>query len=486
MNNDCLDSLRDFLCISYDKLKEYNLEMKKDNLAGKSDKYFFEKISKYLKEEKRIKALTVGFTDLEGRLHMLDYDKEYLLESYDNLTFDGSSISGFAEQEESDLRLVIDWSSFRWLPADIFGPGKVMVFCNVKDRDGSPYKSCFRTQLKIIRDKLFADEKLIVNVAPEVEGFLLKGVDAEQDFTEKDGLEIVTKGGYYSSLPLDPLRQFIDKAAEAQRAMGFENEKDHPEVAPSQFELSYKYTEVVGAADQIQLYKLTCRQIAKSMGYTASFLPKPRMNINGSGMHTNISISKNNNNIFYDKSSEFGMSKTAHEFINSILYHAKSLCLILNPSVNSYRRLDPNFEAPNEIKVSSIDRSSMIRIPLGNEKSARIEVRSVGPDVNPYLELFSLVVVGFKGIKAKNSEKDLYKKSREKREKLPSNIYDAIRYFKTSKTMQEVLGEDNQRKYVALKERVAQRSPKELGKLVKLREIVDHHEVTNQKLWNKF
>jgi len=486
MNDTDHESLRDFLCIPYDKLKEYNLAMKRDNLANKSSKYFLDKITKYLKEEDKIKAVTVGFTDLEGLLHMLDYDKEYLLANYDNLTFDGSSIAGFSEQTESDLRLVIDWSSFKWLPSDVFGPGKVMVFCNVNDQDGSPYKSCFRTQLKAMRDQLFTDEKLIVNIAPEIEGFLLEDIDAEQDFEEKEGLEIVTKGGYYNSLPLDPLRRFIDKVAEAQRAMGFENEKDHPEVAPSQFELSYKYTESVIAADEVQLYKLTCRQIAKSMGYTASFLPKPRMNINGSGMHTNLSIAKNGKNIFYDKNNEFFMSKTADEFINSILYHAKDLCLILNSSVNSYRRLDPNFEAPNEIKVSSVDRSAMIRIPLGNEKSARIEIRSVSPDVNPYLEFFSLIQVGLKGINATKQEKELYKKSREKREKLPSNIYDAIRYFKTSKTMRKILGEDNQRKYTIQKESVAQRSPKELGKLVKLREIIDHHEIRNQKLWNKF
>ena len=273
-----------------------------------------------------------------------------------------------------------------------------MVFANVFDQDNKPYKSDFRGVLKSLTDELWKDGEKVANVAPEIEGFLVDGIDAEQNFSE-EGFRGVTKGGYYNSLPQDPLRQFIDRVAEAKRAIGFENEKDHPEVAPSQFELNYKYADAVEAADQIQIYKLLCRQVAKSMGFTATFLPKPMMNINGSGMHTNISIAGAGKNLFY-KEGKGRVSEYAQNFLESILYSAKDICLILNSSVNAYRRLDPHYEAPNEIKVSPTDRGSMIRIPLiGSPNSARIEVRSAAPDCNPYLEIFTLLKVGLHGVK---------------------------------------------------------------------------------------
>src|SRR5512135_3705086 len=183
--------------------------------------------------------------------------------------------------------------------------------------------------------------------------------------------------------------------------MGFENEKDHPEVAPSQFEINYSYAEAVTAADQIQLYKLICRQIASKMGYTASFLPKPVVGVNGSGMHTNVSISKNGKNLFWDPKGEEMLSKFGWAFVDRILSNANDICLVLNASVNAYRRLDPHFEAPNQIKASAVDRGSMIRVPIGNDRSMRVEVRSVGPDANPYLVMYSIFKSGIDGDTAK-------------------------------------------------------------------------------------
>ncbi len=474
--------LREFLEIPYDRLEEMNLVAKQLRLDRKPAEKIQEQRMKYLADEKRIKAVTVCFTDLEGRFHMLDYDKKFLLKAADNLTFDGSSIRGFSQQQESDLRLVIDWSAFYWLPADVFGPGKVLAFGEVRERDGSPYAADMRSKLKRYTEALYSKKGFTCHVANEIEGFLFKGRDAERHYHEGRPFEFISTGGYYHSLPGDTLRQFIDTAAEVQRAMGFGNEKDHPEVAPSQFEMNYTYTEAVVAADQVQLYKLLCRQVAARLDCTASFLPKPVTGVNGNGMHTNMSITKDGKNLFHAKGGQDGLSKMGWEFIERILKSANDLCLILNSSVNSYRRLDPHFEAPNQIKASAIDRGSMVRIPLGNERSARIEVRSIAPDANPYMAIYSLFRTGLEG-----PDPDAGDDSKRARTRfLPDNILDAIRLFKSSRYATEILGEHVHEKYAAVKLAAAERSPKLLGTIVKSGEVQFHHDVTNQYLWNQF
>lgn len=474
---DAKTTLTDFLELSYAELEELNLKAR----AVSSPEQAEREHTKYLATEARIKAITVCFSDIEGRLHMLDYDKKFFLDSLDNLTFDGSSIRGLSELHESDLRLSIDWTSLTFVPADIFGAGKVIVFANVHNRDFEPYGSDFRGQLQRYTQTIKAKDGLEAYMAPELEGFLLKGLDAEQTFTVEDGFSLVSTGGYFHSLPLDELRLFIDKTAEVQRAMGFKNEKDHPEVAPSQFEINFSYADVIRACDQVQLYKLVCRQIAMTMGMTATFLPKPIAGINGSGMHTNFSLAKDGKNLFYDARGRDGLSALAWDFIDKILNRAPELCLIFNSSVNSYRRLDPNFEAPNQIKVSANDRGSMVRIPFGNERTARIEIRSVAPDVNPYMALFAILKTGLEDKKpAKETEK------RPRLRFLPATIQDAIRIFRASDYTGKLLGETSKDKYLDLKQTVANRSPRELGSVVKDSEVTHHHEVTNQHLWNRF
>ncbi len=475
--------LRDFLEIPYDRLEEMNLEAKAERLARKAPDAIQEERMRYLQDEKRIKAVTVCFTDLEGRLHMLDYDKKFLLKSADNLTFDGSSIRGFSAQQESDLRLAIDWPAFYWLPSDVFGPGKVLVFGEVRERDGAAYRADLRARLKSYCNDLYADGGKVANVANEIEGFLFKGRDAERRFPETRQFEFLSTGGYYHSLPGDALRQFIDSAAEVQRAMGFENEKDHPEVAPSQFEMNYSYTEATIAADQVQLYKLLSRQVAARMDMTASFLPKPVTGINGSGMHTNMSITAGGTNLFYDPEGKDGLSTAGWDYIQRILGNASDVCLVLNSSVNSYRRLDPHFEAPNQIKASAIDRGSMVRIPLGNEKSARVEIRSIAPDANPYMAIYALLRTGLEG---PLSEDDADSTKRPRTRFLPDNIYDAIRLFKGSRFAADLLGEEVHGKFAEIKLAQAERCPKALGTFIKAGEIQFHHEVTNQYLWGRF
>ncbi len=472
--------LRSFLTLPYEELEELNLAAKEQRKNRVAAHKIQEERLKYLKDEKRVKAVTVLFSDLEGRLHMLDYDKKFLMGSWDNLTFDGSSIRGFTAQRESDLRLAMDWSAFYWAPADVFGAGKVLVFGEVIDKDGTPYSADIRGALKGFAEDQNKSEGYTLNAANEIEGFLFDGPDAERRFYETGKFDYVNKGGYYHSLPGDPLRTFIDTTAEVQRSMGFQNEKDHPEVAPSQFEINYGYGEVVAAADQIQLYKLICRQVATRMGLTASFLPKPVMGVNGSGMHTNVSVSKGGKNLFWDPKGEEKLSKTGWAFVDRILTHANDICLLLNASVNAYRRLDPHFEAPNQIKASPVDRGSMVRIPIGNEKSMRVEVRSVSPDANPYLVMYAIFKTGLKG------ETSKIKNLRQAERYLPDNIYSALEKFKKAEWTTKLMGEDVKERYADLKQASADRCPRLLGTLVKIPEVQFHHEVYNQFLWNLF
>ena len=474
------NELRNFLALSYEELEELNLKAKEQRKNRVSPEKVREDRLKYLTDEKRIKAVTVLFSDLEGRLHMLDYDKKFLIKSWDNLTFDGSSIRGFTAQRESDLRLGIDWAAFYWAPADFFGPGKVLVFGDVIEKQGGAYAADIRGILKGYAESLYEKDGYTLNAANEIEGFLFQGVDAEKRYPQTGKFEYVNTGGYYHSLPGDPLRSFIDTTAEVQRAMGFQNEKDHPEVAPSQFEINYGYGEVVAAADQIQLYKLICREVATKLGMTASFLPKPVVGVNGSGMHTNVSISKSGRNLFWDPKGEEKLSKLGWSFVDRILTHGNDICLLLNASVNAYRRLDPHFEAPNQLKASPVDRGSMVRIPIGNDKSMRVEVRSVSPDANPYMVLYSVFRTGIDGEIAK------IKNLRQAERYLPDNIYTALENFRKAEWATELFGEDVKARYADLKQAAADRCPRLLGTFVKAPEVQYHHEVYNQYLWNQF
>ncbi len=471
---------RNFLELSYEELEDLNLQAKDQRKKRVAAHKLQEERLKYLTDTKGIKAVTVVFSDLEGRLHMLDYDKKFLVGSYDNLTFDGSSIRGFTAQRESDLRLGLDWSAFYYVPADVFGPGKVLVFGEVIDKNGSHYSGDVRGVLKNFSNEMFEKQGYTLNAANEIEGFIFEGIDAERNFSKTGEFVYANQGGYYHSLPGDPLRDFIDTAAEVQRAMGFENEKDHPEVAPSQFEINYTYGEVVAAADQIQLYKLICRQIATQMGMTASFLPKPVTGVNGSGMHTNVSITKAGKNLMWDPNGEEKISELGWDFVDKILTAGNDLCLLLNASVNAYRRLDPHFEAPNQIKASATDRGSMVRIPIGNEKSSRVEVRSVGPDANPYMVLYSIFKTGLDGKKS-----DLAN-LRQAERYLPDNIYTALEDFRKAEWTTELLGADVKARYADLKQASADRCARLLGTIVKPSEIQFHHDVYNQLLWGQF
>jgi glutamine synthetase len=341
-----------------------------------------------------------------------------------------------------------------------------------------------RARLRSYTDSLWNQDKTVVHASNEIEGFLFRGRDAERRYFEAGKFEFISTGGYYHSLPGDELRRFIDTSAEVQRAMGFANEKDHPEVAPSQFEMNYSYTEANVAADQVLLYKLICRQVAQKLEMTASFLPKPVTGVNGNGMHLNMSLARGGKNLFYDAKGEDSLSKRGWDMIERILTSGQELCLMLNPSVNAYRRLDPHFEAPNQIKASAINRGAMIRIPWGNERSERIEVRSIAPDANPHMAIYALLRTGLEGPLPPEEENGENKRARTRF--LPDNIHDAIRIFKASPFIAECLGEEAHRKFAEAKQASADRCPKALGSVIKTAEVQFHHEVTNQYLWSMF
>jgi len=462
----------DFLDMPYGDMEKLNLEAKRLREGSPGDAEA--EHTEWLGKQDGVKAVTVCFPDLEGRLHMLDYDKAWLLKHAGSLTFDGSSVRGFSEIGDSDLRLEVDWPAFWRLPADVFGSGKTLAFAAVRSHDGSPYPADFRGRLAALAGDL-AGRGLSVRAAMEIEGFLVEGRNAEQEYASIGRFDPASSRGYFHSLPGDDIRRFIDAVARAQRAMGFENEKDHPEVAPSQFELNWSHAEMRIAADQALLYKLVCRQVADRMGMTASFLPKPVAGINGNGMHTNLSIRGEDGNLFAPANPGEPLSERGMLFVRRVLARAREMCLVLNPSVNSYRRLDPAFEAPTSVGWSVRDRSAMIRVPLASSaEGARVEVRSVSPDASPHMLLHSLVSIGAPPSDAEPGPPQ--------GAELCGDIHEALKCF----TMGDVLGPEEARKYAGLKRSQARRCPVELGSLVKRGEVMFHHEVTNQSLWGRF
>ena len=369
------------------------------------------------------------------------------------------------------------------MPADVFGNGKVLVFGTVIDKNGEPYSGDLaRSPQGLLRQALHRKRLDTLNAANEIEGFLFEGTDAEQHFSQKRPLRLRQHRRLLSlAAPRSTLRRFIDTAAEVQSAPWVSRTK---RITPRSPRPSSKSITATAKSSQQRTrsssINLLSRQIANNMGFTASFLPKPVVGVNGSGMHTNMSITKDKTNLFWDEKGQEKLSTMGWDFIDRILSRGLDLCLILNSSVNAYRRLDPHFEAPNQIKASATDRGSMVRVPIGNSKSMRVEVRSVGPDANPYLTLFSIFKTGLDGKVAE------IENLRQASRYLPDNIYTAIDDFAGSEWIAEILGADVQGRFADLKRAAADRSPRSLGTFVKSSEVQYHHEVYNQQLWSDF
>jgi len=397
-------------------------------------------------EENDVKFIRLQFTDVFGVLKNVAITAKQLpgvLE--DGAMFDGSSIDGFARIEESDMILKPDTDTFEifpWRPQQ----GKVArLICDVCTTDGEPYTGCPRGVLK----KVLAEaEKMgfTMNVGPECEFFLF-----QQDEEGEPTLDTHDNGGYFDMAP-------VDKGEDARREMcltledmGFEIEASHHEVAEGQHEIDFKYADALKVADNIMTFKMVVKTIAQRHGLYATFMPKPIYGINGSGMHTNQSLSTKDGNAFYDKNGELELSSTAYNYIGGIIKHIKSISAVTNPTVNSYKRLVPGYEAPCYIAWSGKNRSPLIRIPASRGAGTRVEVRCPDPTTNPYLSIALLLAAGLEGIKDNLKapapvNKNIFAMSDEQMsdlgvDSLPANLYDALQEFKTSSLVKDVLGE---------------------------------------------
>lgn len=408
-------------------------------------------------EEEDVEFIRLQFTDIFGALKNVAITSSQLEKALDNrVMFDGSSIEGFVRIEESDMYLYPDLDTFTifpWRPQQ----GKVArIICDVYNADGTPFAGASRMVLKKQIDEA-AKMGYSFNVGPECEFFLFHQDDNGQPTTITH-----EKAGYFDLGPVDLGENARRDMVLTLEDMGFEIEASHHEVAPAQHEIDFKYDEALTTADNIMTFKLAVRTIAKRHGLFASFMPKPKQGVSGSGMHINMSLSKDGKNIFDDPSGELGLSKEAYYFIGGIMKHIKGMTMITNPLVNSYKRLVPGYEAPIYIAWSATNRSPLIRIPSTRGEGTRVELRSPDPSANPYLALAVCLAAGLDGIRnqtipPKGVQGNVFELTPEDKDRLaiesiPADLHEAVEEFKKDELIQSVLGEHISRKFVEAKE----------------------------------
>ena len=420
-------------------------------------------MSKYTKqdilrmvEEEDVEFVRLQFTDIFGTLKNVAITASHLEKALDNkYMFDGSSIEGFVRIEESDMFLYPDLDTFTifpWRPQQ----GKVArIICDVYKADGTPFEGDPRYILKKQVEKA-KEMGYTFNVGPEIEFFLF-----HQD---ENGLPTTLsheKAGYFDLGPTDFGENARRDMVLTLEDMGYEIEASHHEVAPAQHEIDFRYDEAMQTADNIMTFKLAVKTIAKRHGLFASFMPKPKNGVSGSGMHINMSLSKDGKNIFADDSNEIGLSDEAYYFVGGLMKHVKGMCIITNPLINSYKRLVPGYEAPINITWSAINRSPLIRIPATRGEGTRIELRSPDPSCNPYLLLAVCLAAGLEGIKENimppaSVDCNMYTMSPEEMvekgvEALPADLLSALEELKKDQFIQDVLGSHVTEKFIESK-----------------------------------
>jgi glutamine synthetase len=411
-----------------------------------------------LAQEENVKFIRLQFTDILGTIKNVEIPVSQLEKALDNkMMFDGSSIEGFVRIEESDMYLYPDlntWVVFPWTAEK----GKVArLICDIYTAEGNPFdgdpRNNLRRVLKEMEDLGFTD----FNLGPEPEFFLFK-LDEKGEPT----LELNDQGGYFDFAPTDLGENCRRDIVLELEEMGFEIEASHHEVAPGQHEIDFKYADALTACDQIQTFKLVVKTIARKHGLHATFMPKPLYGVNGSGMHMNLSLFTNGKNSFFEPTGDLEMSDTARQFIAGILKHAPSFTAVTNPTVNSYKRLVPGYEAPCYVAWSARNRSPLIRIPASRGLSTRVEVRSVDPAANPYLAMAVLLKAGLDGIKNQMTppapvDRNIYVMSKEERIEegiidLPATLAQALDQLKSNEVIVSGLGEHIFEHFIEAKE----------------------------------
>ncbi len=406
-------------------------------------------ILKALKEEK-VQFLRLQITDILGVVKNVELPASQFEKALDGeIMFDGSSIEGFTRIEESDMLLRPDYNTFVILPDLVEDPSRGRVarlICDVVYPDGRPFEGDPRYALKRQVERLQKAGFDNMYAGPEPEFFLF--------LRSPEGLPTVEthdKAGYFDLAPLDKGEEARRDMVNALVAMGFEIEAAHHEVAPGQHEIDFKYADALTTADNIATFRWVVKKIALKHGLHATFLPKPIRGINGSGMHTHLSLFKNGQNAFFDPKAEYQLSKTALHFIAGLLEHAEGMVAITNPLVNSYKRLTPGYEAPTNIAWSASNRSAMIRIPARRGVGTRAELRMPDPSANPYLALAVMAAAGLDGIQRgllppPPIQRNIYQMSvrerrRHKIRELPGTLREALEALKKDPVIQEALGE---------------------------------------------
>lgn len=422
-------------------------------------KTFTKEEIKQIVADENVEFIRVTFTDVLGTIKNVEVPTSQLDKVLDNdLMFDGSSIEGFVRINESDMYLYPDLSTFMIFPwaTDGHGGKVARLIADIYTADREPFagdpRHALRTVLTEAREAGFTS----FNVGTEPEFFLFK-LDEKGNPTT----ELNDKGGYFDLAPLDMGENVRREIVLTLEKMGFEIEAAHHEVAEGQHEVDFKYASALEAADNIQTFKLVVKTIARKNGYFATFMPKPVAGINGSGMHTNMSLFTKEGNAFEDVSDEMGLSKAAYNFLGGVLEHATAFTALANPTVNSYKRLTPGFEAPVYVAWSASNRSPMVRVPASRGQSTRLELRSVDPTANPYTSLAAILASGLDGIKREleplaSVDKNIYLMDEIEREHagitdLPDTLLAAVRELAADDVVRAAIGEHIADKFIEAK-----------------------------------
>ncbi|MFW6381590.1 MAG: type I glutamate--ammonia ligase [Bacillota bacterium] len=398
-------------------------------------------------EEKNVKFIRLQFTDILGIVKNVAITVEQLEDALENnIMFDGSSIDGFTRIQESDMYLQPDYDTFTIFPWRPEKGGQVArLICDVATPDGEHFQGDPRYILKNTLAKA-KDMGYTMKVGPEPEFFIFKKDEKGQPTTIPHD-----SGGYFDLSPVDKGQDTRRDVVLALEKMGFEIEASHHEVAPGQHEIDFKYADALKTADNIGTFKFTIKTIASNNGLHATFMPKPIFGENGSGMHVHQSLYKDGENAFYDPDDDLGLSQTAYHYIGGLLKHAPALTAITNPSINSYKRLVPGYEAPVYIAWSSSNRSALVRIPAARGAGTRLELRNPDPTANSYLAIAVMLKAGLDGIKKEIDPpaevlENIYAMSAKQKDKmgidsLPANINQAVKLLLEDEVIKEALGD---------------------------------------------